>query len=323
VTARGRPDQPTASPDGLCGIVLAAGAGLRLRPLTAEVPKALCPVGNLALLDRALGHLAAIGLTGGDRVAVNAWYRADQILSHVDGRAQVSVEAPVALGTSGGVARLRDWVAGRTAVVVNADAYLDPRPGPALAGLIEPGQDADEVRLLGVPTGPDDPYRFGRYRFAGACLLPWSVLANLAAEPAELVLTAWRPAERAGRLSVVEFAGRYLDTGTPTDYLAANLLASEAEPWGNLIAPDARVSGRLDRAVIGAGAVVSGDVTRGVVWPGGLVTADERLVDAIRVGSDLTVPATGPAAGTAPWRGGGGRYGQYWQKPTRCHWSGP
>jgi len=47
----------------------------------------------------------------------------------------------------------------------------------------------------------------------------------------------------------------------------------------------------VDRAVVGAGATVRGAVTRGVIWPGGTVEAGEHLVDAIRVGRDLTVPA--------------------------------
>jgi MurNAc alpha-1-phosphate uridylyltransferase len=46
----------------LCAIVLAAGAGTRLRPLTLLRPKALCPVGNRPLLDRALELVASVGL---------------------------------------------------------------------------------------------------------------------------------------------------------------------------------------------------------------------------------------------------------------------
>ena len=48
----------------ICAIVLAAGEGRRLRPLTTVRPKALCPVGNVALLDRALARVAGLGLTG-------------------------------------------------------------------------------------------------------------------------------------------------------------------------------------------------------------------------------------------------------------------
>jgi len=268
----------------VCAVILAAGEGTRLRPLTDLVPKALCPVGNIPLLDLALMRTNRLGLTGPAQVAVNACHLADQIVSHVDGRAHVSVEEPPPLGTAGGVARLRDWIDGRGVLVGNADAYLIGSPPDALLA----GWDGENVRLLGVPTSPTDPFRFGAHRFAGYSLLPWSVVKDLPTGRAELVHLAWRPAEAAGRLTVVPHPGTYVDTGTPADYLAANLRATMG---GNLIGPGASVTGRLDRAVVGAGAEVRGRVTRGVVWPGGFVGADEHLVDAIRVGADLTVPA--------------------------------
>src|SRR5690349_14700046 len=63
----------------ITAIVLAAGEGRRLRPLTEVRPKALCPVGNVTLLDRMLARLTALGLAGPDRVAVNACYLGDQV----------------------------------------------------------------------------------------------------------------------------------------------------------------------------------------------------------------------------------------------------
>jgi N-acetyl-alpha-D-muramate 1-phosphate uridylyltransferase len=267
----------------VCAVLLAAGEGRRLRPLTELTPKALCPVGNVPLLDLALARVAVLGLTGPARVAVNASYLAAQVVEHVGDRATVSVE-PAPMGTSGGVANLRGWIAGRDVLVVNSDAYL---AGGRLPPLLD-GWDGRTVRLLGVPAEPGRPAEFGRYRFAGACLLPWDLVATLPSEPAELVRTVWRPAEAAGRLQVVEYTGIFLDTGTPGDYLTANLHAAGG---GNLVAPGARVTGRLAQAVVGAGAVVAGTLTRAVVWPGGRVGAGEHLIDAVRVGPSLTVAA--------------------------------
>lgn len=278
----------------LCALVLAAGKGTRLRPLTALRPKPLCPVGNVALLDWALRRLAAVGLSGADTVAVNASYLAEQVAVHVGDRVHLSLEVPAPLGTSGAVAQLRSWAGGRGVLVTNSDAYLaaDPplaaaAPTADLASLLA-DWDGETVRLLGVPAPESHPFNFGGYVFAGACLLPWSVVAGLPEGVSELVHTAWRPAERAGKLEVIEFAGRYLDTGTPADYLVANLDAAEG---GSLVAPDAVVKGELHRAVIGAGATVLGRVTRSVVWPGAWVGEDEHLVDAVRAGRDLTVDA--------------------------------
>ena len=111
-------------PDGICAVILAAGVGRRLRPLTEHRPKALCPVGNVPLLDRALHRVAALGFGDPTTVAVNACYLGDQVVRHVGDRAWLSVEPGEPLGTSGGIARLRDWIAGRGVLVGNADAYL-------------------------------------------------------------------------------------------------------------------------------------------------------------------------------------------------------
>jgi N-acetyl-alpha-D-muramate 1-phosphate uridylyltransferase len=270
----------------VCGVVLAAGEGRRLRPLTAGTPKALCPVGNVPLLDLALQRLALFGLTGPDRVAVNAWYLADQVVAAVGDRAHVSVESgPRPLGTAGGLGALRDWIGGRPVLVANVDAYL---AGGRLAPLLD-GWDGDGTRLL-VASGP--PAEFGDRRFAGCSAVPWRRVRELPAEPADLVRAVWRPAEAAGELTLVDYAGVYLDTGTPASYLAANLDAAAAAPGGCLVAPGATVTGDVARAVVGAGATVEGRVERAVVWPGARVGPDEYLVDAVRYCAGGTVSAS-------------------------------
>jgi N-acetyl-alpha-D-muramate 1-phosphate uridylyltransferase len=292
----------TARMPDVCAVVLAAGEGLRLRPLTERRPKALCPVGNVPLLDRTLSRVAALGFAGPARVAVNASYLAEQVVAHVGTRVHVSLEPGRPLGTAGALGKLRDWIDGRGVLAANSDAYLSPDRvdgrSDGVDALLD-GWSGETVRLLGVPTAPDDPNRFGElssgYRFAGMSLLPWHRVKNLPAEPAELVGIVWRSAEDAGELEIQPYEGTFLDTGTPRDYLAANLDAIAREPaaGGNLIDPGATVTGRCERAVVGAGAEVSGELTRSVVWPGGRVAAGEHLVDAIRVGGDLTVTMTG------------------------------
>ncbi len=277
--------------DGICAVVLAAGEGTRLRPLTERLPKALCPVGNVPLLDRALARLAGLGLRGPAAVAVNASYLGDQIVERVGSRAHLSVEPGGPLGTAGGVGRLRDWIAGRGVLVGNADAYLaDPAapPGPDIAALLA-GWDGDSVRLLGQPSpDPRAPGTFDGHLFTGFSLLPWRMVRDLPATFGDLVRTVWRPAEAAGRLTVVGFPGTFYDTGTPADYLAANLHAAGE---GSLVAADATVTGSCHRSVVGAGATVRGTVTRCVVWPGATVGSEEHLHDVIRADDGRTVRA--------------------------------
>jgi NDP-sugar pyrophosphorylase family protein len=274
----------------ICVVVLAAGEGVRLRPLTEHIPKALCPVGNVPLLDRALAATATLGFAGPSRVAVNAWSHANRIVAHVGGRAHVSVETGERpLGGAGGLGVLRPWIDGRPVLVANADAYLD---GGALEPLLD-GWDGTQVRLLGVPAGDRRP-EFGAYRFAGMSLLPAHRVGVLRAEPADLVRTVWRPAEAAGEFAVVDYGGTYLDSGTPPDYLAANLHAA-GRAGGSIIDDSAQVTGSVTRAVVGADAIVSGRIERTVVWPGSVVSEGETLADAIRYGTHGTVYAPAPA----------------------------
>ncbi|GAB1645934.1 nucleotidyltransferase family protein [Krasilnikovia sp. MM14-A1259] len=275
---------------GVCAVVLAAGEGQRLRPLTEHLPKALCPVGNVALLDRALHRLAGLGLTGPETTAVNAAYLAGQVVRHVGGRAYLSVEPDGPLGTSGGIGRLRGWIDGRGVLVGNADAYLvdaHREPGKDIAALLD-GWDGETVRMLTRPLQPGTPGGFSGRRFAGFSLLPWRRVRHLTAQPSDLVRTVWRPAEANGELELVDFEGLYLDTGTPADYLAANLHAAGGE---SLIDPAATVTGRCERSVVGAGTLVHGDIDRCVVWPGATVSAGERLHQVVRAAPDVTVAA--------------------------------
>ena len=281
------PEIRRSKPD-VCGLILAAGEGQRLRPLTTLTPKALCPVGNIPLLDRALTRLSALGLSGPDTAAVNAAYLAPRIVEHVGARAHLSVEPDGPLGTAGGVARLRDWIAGRGVLIGNADGYLaDPArdPGKDIAALLD-GWDGTTIRMLTKPVPPGATGGFSGRRFAGFSLLPWRWVRDLPATHGELVHLAWRPAEMAGELELIPYEGVYIDTGIPADYLRANL---HAAAHGSLIDPSAEVTGDVTNSVIGPRCTIRGTVTRCVLWPGAGVSAEENLTAAIRAGSGLTV----------------------------------
>src|SRR5262245_33950264 len=101
--------------DSVAGVVLAAGAGTRLRPLTLVRPKVLCPVGDRALVDHALARFDGVTTS----LAVNVHAGRDQVERHLTGRVHLSFEEPVALGTAGALAHMRDWIAGRPVLVAN------------------------------------------------------------------------------------------------------------------------------------------------------------------------------------------------------------
>lgn len=241
------------------GIVLAAGEGTRLRPLTFVRPKAMCPVGDRPLVDHAIDRVC--GVTGD--IAVNVHHHRAQLQEHLDGRVHVSVEEPEALGTAGALGHLRDWIDGRAAVVVNADTWTD-----APLGALVDGWDGARIRLAVAGAGRRIARRSPR--LVGA-VMPWSDVAPLAADPAGLWEVSWQAADAAGRVEWIDIAAAFADCGTPASYLAANLALSGGEP------------------VIGAGAEVSGVVDRSVVWPGVSVGPTERLVEAVRYAERRTV----------------------------------
>jgi NDP-sugar pyrophosphorylase family protein len=246
----------------LAGVVLAAGAGTRLRPLTYVRPKALCPVDNVPLVDGALAQVT--GVTSD--VAVNVHHGRALLESHLAGRdVHISIEEPDALGTAGALGRLRSWIDGRPVLVANADAWR----ADGLGRLVD-GWDGEQVRLL--VTHDPDRGDFGPWRYAGAAVMPWAEVRGLEPTPTGLYESSWGPLEKQGRLELVDTDGAFFDCGTPSDYLAANMAAS-----GGV-------------SVVGEGSVVEGELVRSVVWPGGVVPAGERLVDAVRVWDWLTVP---------------------------------
>ncbi len=253
----------------LAGVVLAAGAGTRLRPLTDLRPKALCPVGTVPLLDHALARLAPHVSS----VAVNAHHHSDQIVSFVGDRAHVSVEEGEALGTAGALGALRPWLDGRPVLGTNADAYL-----PAGLGSFAAGWDGDSIRLLCclVEGAGDFPSVRAGLRYVGACLLPWRVVSPLAATPSGLYEVLWRKSLHALDLVTLAEAGLppvAFDCGTVAEYLAANLHAGGGA------------------SVVDPAAIVEGTVERSVVWDGAYVAPDEHLVDAVRAGT-RTAPLT-------------------------------
>jgi MurNAc alpha-1-phosphate uridylyltransferase len=247
----------------LAAIVLAAGAGTRLRPLTLLRPKPLCPVNNVPLVDHALTRVAAVT----NSAAVNVHHGRGLLEMHLAGRVHLSIEEKEALGTAGAVGHLREWIDGRNVLVVNGDSWHD-----APLTLLTDGWDAESVRLM-VVEDPEHADFEGRWRFAGASLMPWAEARILPAEPSGLYEVLWQPVRDAGRLELIAADGVFFDCGTPSEYLAANLYASGGE------------------SVVGAGADVAGRLERCVVWPFGVVREGESLRECIRAGRETTVEA--------------------------------
>lgn len=236
------------NPADIVGVVLAAGRGSRMSPITDRVPKPLLTVDNHSLLDLALRRVTPVV----GEVAVNAHHLADQIFSAGKAFAStvhISREPDKLLGTAGALRHLRDWIDGRPVLVNNADLWLsDP-----IEHFLD-GWDGTRPRLLVKDMGR--PADFDHFRYMGVSTVPAQTAAALEYSPAGLYASVWAPAHERGELEFVELTGTSFDCGTPAEFLVANLEASGANA---VLAPDAVVLGSLDRCVILSGARVEQD----------------------------------------------------------------
>ena len=129
-------------------MVLAAGLGTRLKPVTDTLPKALVQVDNRALIDHALDRLEAVGV---GEVVVNTHYLAEQLQAHLSGRKspvlQISHEDDL-LDTGGGIAKALPLLGDDPFLAVNADAFWLNGPYDALLRMAHTWDDDTMDGLL-------------------------------------------------------------------------------------------------------------------------------------------------------------------------------
>lgn len=135
-------------------MVLAAGLGLRMRPLTETMPKPLVPVAGQPLLDHVLDKLAAADVR---EAVVNVHYLPDMIIDHVKSRTApkitISDERDQVLGTGGGVVKALPLLGSEPFYHLNADTLWIDGARPNLARLAESFDPAKmDILLLMAPT---------------------------------------------------------------------------------------------------------------------------------------------------------------------------
>ncbi len=286
-------------------MVLAAGLGSRLRPLTDVLPKPLVPVGDRPALAHVLERLSAAGL---DRVVVNAHHGLEPLQRFLAGhaghaRVAMSVE-PELLGTAGGVARAGALLGPGDVLVWNADIVAAVDPAAVIAAHADARADPRRraATLVVQPrergagsVGLDGGGRVVRLRkervaeeerggeFLGIHVLGDALRKGLPGRGC-LVGDVYIPALRRGAtLQAFEWSAPFFDIGSVKSYLEANLewLASRRLPsWaGPGAVLDQGIT--LEAAILGEGATARGVglLERCVVWPGASVEAP--LADAV------------------------------------------
>jgi MurNAc alpha-1-phosphate uridylyltransferase len=223
-------------------MVLAAGLGVRMRPLTDNLPKPLVRVAGRTLLDHVLDKLGAAGVT---EAVVNVHYLPDQIIDHTAGRARprviISDERDQVLGTGGGVVKALPLLGDTPFFHVNADTLWIDGVRPNLARLAEAFDPAAmDILLLMAPTTssigyggrgdyamlPDGALRKRRehqvvpFVYAGAAIMSPALFAG--APRGEFSLTKmFDAANEQERLFGLRLDGVWMHVGTPDAVAAA------------------------------------------------------------------------------------------------------
>lgn len=225
-------------------MLLAAGLGERMRPLTLTRPKPLIEVGGKALIDYSLERLRQQAVT---RIVVNAHWLGDQVEDWARARGvAVSDERAQLLDTGGGVRKALPMLGTQPFFVLNSDSFWLEGAEPALARMARAFTDEmDCLLLLASSTtsvgyegrgdftmGPDGRLarREGRavapFVFAGAYLVRPSLFADAPLGAFSMNLL-WDKALAQGRLFGLRHDGRWLHVGTPQAIPAAEAAMRE------------------------------------------------------------------------------------------------
>ena len=217
-------------------MVLAAGLGTRMRPLTLTRPKPLIEVAGQTLIDRTLDRLAEAGIA---RAVVNLHYKGEMMRQHLAQRTEPEIvfsdESDALLETGGGVARALKLLGGGTFVTVNSDMIWRDAGPSALHRLAAAWDDAAmDALLLLYPTAQVQGYagkgdfnlmpdgRLQRraegetapYIFTGVQILHARLFATAPAGAFSLNRLYDRAAQQ-GRLFGLCHHGKWLEVGTP------------------------------------------------------------------------------------------------------------
>jgi NDP-sugar pyrophosphorylase family protein len=296
-------------PAPVTALVLSAGLGTRLQPLTLARAKPAMPVGGTPLIRRILSWFRASGVT---RAVLNLHHLPDTLTavvgdgSDLDLRVSYSWEQPVVLGSAGGPRQALSILGDDTFYIVNGDTLADmdlaalaadhERSGALVTLALTPNREPDKyggVRLDAggavtgfVPRGAAE----ASFHFFGVQIAGAGVFRTLPqAEPARTVGGVYDDLihSRTGTVRGFVCAARSWDIGTPMDYWTTSQTFLGAEGRDSDHGRDVRIasSARVTRSIlwdeveVGAGAVLDECiVTDGVRVPPGAVHCREMLV---------------------------------------------
>ena len=244
-----RPGAAADTPGITTAMVLAAGLGKRMRPLTATRPKPLVEVAGKALLDHVLDRLRAAGIK---RAVVNVHYLADALEAHLRSRGggleiAISDERDLLLETGGGVVKALPLIGDNRFLIANSDNLWVDGPVDAIRLLADRWDDAEmDALLLMVPlaranchTGQGDfhmdavghltrrkPGRVAPFVFTGVQIVSRRLFEN-APTGSFSFNVLWNRAIETNRLFGIVHQGLWFDVGTPPAIGQAEAILAE------------------------------------------------------------------------------------------------
>jgi mannose-1-phosphate guanylyltransferase/phosphomannomutase len=304
------------------GMILVAGLGTRLRPLSYELPKPVVPVLGRPLCTYNMEFLRQAGIKS---FVMNLHTHPKLIQQRVTrwagkGARVDFTREPVILGTGGGIWNAREFLKSGTFVTVNGDTVLSfpfasalafHREKKALATLVlfpdpakryTPVWVGERERITGFGSEAGEGERSGFY--TGCQIVEPELLHQIPPARTSCIIRETYTPLIAGGAPVFGFlsSGRFLEFGTPADYLEGTLALlsanrKEAAPpspvdGGVTVIPPVYISPKAKVAPgtrIGPGAVIEegatiaegASVTRSILWPGGVLPAGEEIAGAI------------------------------------------
>ncbi len=223
-------------------MVLAAGLGTRMRPLTDDRPKALVTVRGRALIDHVLDRLAEASVR---RAVINVHAFADMLEAHVKKRADIEIiisdERMRLMETGGGVRQARPFLGDAPIVVCNIDSVWDEPNGSAIARLaqgFDPSRMGARLMLaalnehLGYEGSGDffmsehgvlsfrDALPHTPWAYMGAQIIDPRIVDDEPLEPFSFT-RVWRRLQREGRLFGAPLGGFWMHVGDPASRVEA------------------------------------------------------------------------------------------------------
>ena len=292
----------------MLAVVLVGGFGTRLRPLTADLPKQMLPICGVPMIEWVVGHLATHGV---EEVGLSLGYRPDDFLNaYPDGQIagipyRVAVE-PEPRGTSGAVRFATDELGvDDTFLVLNGDVLTDlditeliefhrehqaeatialqPVPDPSRYGVVSVSLDGQVKEFVEKPEAGRAPSNNVN---AGTYVLEPSVIERI---PGGIEVSIERETfpelARAGTLYALPSSTYWLDTGTPEQFLEANLDVLLGRRLRRAELPPAHLdpSAEVVDSVIGADSRIGADarIQRSVLFRDCQVNAKASVVDSV------------------------------------------